>query len=97
MGTPGTKKPDDPILLADKVIAKIAKIHHKTPAQILLNWAIQRGTIAIPKSTKKEHIKNNIEIFDFELTAQEIDQINVLNKNHRFVNPGPWWRIPYFT
>lgn len=97
LGTPGNKSPNDPALLDDKVILKIAKAHHRSPAQILLNWAIRRGTIVIPKSTHEERIKENVDIFDFELTDEEQTQMSALNKNYRFVNPSQWWDIPYFA
>lgn len=84
-------------LLKDKVIQKIAKSHHKTPAQILINWAISRGTIPIPKSTSPKRIAENIAVFDFELTNQEMQEINKLNKNYRLVDPSQWWCLPYFS
>src|SRR3989338_1954287 len=79
------------------LIKSLAKKYRKTPAQILLNWAIGRETVAIPKSTSLERIKENIEIFDFELSSKDQAKINAINKNHRFVNPIEWWNIPYFS
>lgn len=77
--------------LADKTIISLAKKHHKTPAQILIRWSLQRGLIVIPKSTKPERILENSQVFDFELLAKDMEQINQLNKNYRFVDPSDWW------
>lgn len=85
-----------PLILEDKHILDIAKKHKKTPGQILLRWAIQRGTIAIPKSTTPEHIRKNIEIFDFELSVEDLSLIKTLEQRIRFINPEEWWKIPFF-
>jgi diketogulonate reductase-like aldo/keto reductase len=84
-------------LFDEHVIENLAKKYKKTKAQILLNWAVGRGTVAIPKSTTPERIAENIDIFDFELTDEEKNDINSLNKNYRFVNPSSGWGIPYFV
>jgi len=83
-------------LFDEKVIQDIAKKHRKSPAQILLNWGLKRGTIVIPKSVTSDRILENTKIFDFELTNEEMEEIATLNKNYRFVNPSDWWKIPYF-
>ena len=70
-------------LFKDPVIKKIAEAHGKTPAQIILRWDYQRGIVTIPKSSNPKRLAENIDIFDFELTAAEIDQINALNQNKR--------------
>lgn len=85
-----------PKLLDDPIIKAIAEKHKKTAAQICLNWAIDRGTIAIPKSANPERIRENIDVFDFELTDEDRGAINSLNRNYRLVNPIGWWGIPYF-
>ena len=63
----------------EEIIKKLAEKYKKSPAQIILRWDIQRGIITIPKSQKKERIKENFEIFDFEMTEDEIKEIDVLN------------------
>jgi len=78
------------------VIIEIAQIHGKTPAQVLLRWGIQRDTVVIPKSTHEERIKENIDVFDFELSDSEMDRIVALDKKHRYVEPSEWWGLPYF-
>ncbi len=54
--------------------------------QIILRWHIQEGTIVFPKSTNPKHIQDNIDIFDFELTADEMERIRALDKGVRFFN-----------
>lgn len=83
-------------LMNEPVIVELAKKYGKTAAQILLHWAVARGTVVIPKSTRKERIKENSEIFDFDLTADEMERVEGLNRNHRFLNPVEWWGIDYF-
>ncbi|XP_076318500.1 aldo-keto reductase family 1 member A1-like isoform X7 [Tachypleus tridentatus] len=72
-----------PNLLKDTSIQAIAERNQKTPAQILLRWLIQRGIIVIPKSSKPIRIKENFEIYDFNLSEEEVNQINALDKNIR--------------
>ena len=71
LGSPGGLRDGDPVLLEDEVLNRIANAHSKSPAQILLKWAIDRGTSTIPKSTNSNRIKENTEIFDIDLTKQE--------------------------
>ena len=71
-------------LLENSVMIEIAKSHKKSPAQISLRWGIQRNIIVIPKSTHKERIIENLDVFDFELTDEEMNKINSLDKNLRF-------------
>ena len=74
--------------MKDPVIARIAEEHHKTPAQIMIRWAIQRGTICIPKSVHKERILENFNVFDFSLTEENMKDIRALDKGYRFANPS---------
>ncbi|KAJ9448880.1 putative NAD(P)H-dependent D-xylose reductase xyl1 [Diplonema papillatum] len=74
--------------LVDPVVKSIADKHKKTPAQVALRWAVQRGTAVIPKSTKVSRLKENIDLFDFELTDEEMKTLDGLNKNRRFNDPG---------
>ena len=63
----------------EEIIKKLAEKYKKTPAQIILRWDIQKGIITIPKSQKLERIKENFEIFDFEMTEDEIKEIDGLD------------------
>ncbi|MEC1575926.1 aldo/keto reductase [Bacillus haynesii] len=75
-------------LLSHPLLKDIADKHGKTPAQVILRWDLQNGVITIPKSTKAERIAQNADIFDFELTIEEMKQIDGLNENTR-VGPDP--------
>jgi diketogulonate reductase-like aldo/keto reductase len=72
-------------IFKEEVIVKLSEKYKKSPAQIVLRWDIQRGIITIPKSEKPERIKENFEIFDFELTEDEIKQINELDGKQKRV------------
>jgi diketogulonate reductase-like aldo/keto reductase len=65
------------------IIVEIAKKYKKDPVQIVLRWDLQKGVVTIPKSVKKDRIKSNAEIFDFELSTEDIIKIDSLNRNHR--------------
>jgi diketogulonate reductase-like aldo/keto reductase len=62
----------------DKVLEKIGKAHGKSAAQISLRWLVQQGIVVIPRTSKAERLKENCEIFDFELSAPEMDEIRGL-------------------
>jgi len=78
-------------------VTEIATRYSKSPAQVLLRWAVQRGTVAIPKSSKVERIIENMTIFDFNLTNAEMNVINGLNKNKRFNDPGVFCEAAFGT
>jgi diketogulonate reductase-like aldo/keto reductase len=69
--------------LQDPVIGGIAEAHGKSPAQVMLRWGIEHGRSVIPKSTKPERIAENIDVFDFELTADEMAAIDALDTGRR--------------
>jgi diketogulonate reductase-like aldo/keto reductase len=71
-------------LLNEPIFTQLAEKYGKTNAQIILRWHIQKGHIVFPKSTNPQHIKDNINIFDFELTPAEMKQIDALDKNQRY-------------
>lgn len=73
-------------LLKDPTIMEIAKAHGKTPAQVILRWHIQEGLSVIPGASNPDYIEENIQIFDFELTNEEMAQMRGLNKEQRFFN-----------
>lgn len=75
-------------LLDNEVIQGIANKHNKSIAQVILRWDLQNGVVTIPKSTKEHRIVENANVFDFELTKEEMEIIDGLNQNHR-VGPDP--------
>lgn len=70
-------------VLQDEVIQNIAKSYSKSPAQVVLRWHLQNNTIIIPKSVTPSRIEENFQVFDFELSSEEMEQINQLNRNRR--------------
>jgi len=74
--------------LGDPEIESIATRVGKTPAQVILRWHIERGDIVFPKSVRPERIRENIDIFDFELTGADVETISALNRNER-TGPDP--------
>jgi 2,5-diketo-D-gluconate reductase A len=75
-------------VLADPVLGSVAAKVGKTPAQVALRWHIQRGDIIFPRSVKPSRIKENFEIFDFELGADDMAAIDSLNRDER-IGPDP--------
>lgn len=83
----------------EPLIKGIAEKHGKTAPQVLLRWALQRGTAVIPKSMKAERIAENKDLFDFVLSAEEMASIDALDVNRRFNDPGTTWPefLPIFA
>ncbi len=75
-------------LLDNETLQAIAEKHGKTTAQVILRWDLQNGVITIPKSTKEHRIIANADVFNFELTKEDMEKIDALNENHR-VGPDP--------
>lgn len=75
-------------LIADPTLAAIGAKHKKTAAQVILRWDIQHGLITIPKSIHENRIKENADVFDFSLTAEEVATIDAMDKKHRY-GPSP--------
>ncbi|MCF0039690.1 aldo/keto reductase [Dyadobacter fanqingshengii] len=68
-------------LFENEVLASIGEKYNKTIAQVVVRWLTQRGVIAIPKSVRKERMAENLDIFDFQLSAQDMDAIKSLDTN----------------
>ncbi|KAL7985144.1 aldo-keto reductase family 1 member A1 [Crotalus tigris] len=81
------KHPDEPVLLEEPGIKKLAEKYNKSPAQVLLRWQVQRKVVVIPKSVTPARILQNIQVFDFNLTIEEMSFIEGLNKNWRYIVP----------
>jgi 2,5-diketo-D-gluconate reductase A len=68
-------------LLREPMIARIAQEHGKTPAQVVLRWHVQLGLVAIPRTSKPERLEENRDLFDFELTPEDLDRIATLDRH----------------
>jgi 2,5-diketo-D-gluconate reductase A len=75
-------------LLDNPTIVSVAEAHGKTPAQVLIRWSIQLGNVVIPRSSSAERVRSNLDVFDFELTDDEMATINGLDDGTRF-RPDP--------
>ena len=69
-------------LFTDPILTAIGKKYNKTAAQVALRWNIQRGVIVIPKSVREERMQQNIDVFDFELSQEDMDQIKTMDIGH---------------
>lgn len=70
-------------VLKDEAVQSIAEEHSKTPAQVVLRWHLQNNTIVIPKSVTPSRIEENFDVFDFELSSEEMQKINELDRGER--------------
>jgi len=70
-------------LLGNEVISDIAATHGKSSAQVILRWNLQKGVVVIPGSSNPDHIQENTELFDFELTEEEMERINALDRGEK--------------
>eukprot|EP01089_Gocevia_fonbrunei_P003238 TRINITY_DN13161_c0_g1_i1.p1 TRINITY_DN13161_c0_g1~~TRINITY_DN13161_c0_g1_i1.p1 ORF type:complete len:190 (-),score=28.50 TRINITY_DN13161_c0_g1_i1:37-606(-) len=83
LGQGRTKAP--PNLLDEPVLVDLASRYNKTTAQIALRWALQRGMVVIPKAKSEEHLKQNIDVFDFELDQEAMTRISALSCGRRYL------------
>lgn len=83
----------DPGLLAEESIAEAARSHGKTPAQVVIRWHLQEGNVVFPKSLNPEHVAQNFDVFDFELTHEEMAGINAIEQHpyHTVLDECPAW------
>jgi alcohol dehydrogenase (NADP+) len=87
------KKAEEPTLLADPVIVEIAAKHRSSAGQVLLAWALARGTVAIPKSVHPERLRQNLAAADLSLDATDLQAIKGLERGYRFVD-GAFFQPP---
>lgn len=85
-----------PRLIDVEAIKAIGRAHHKSAAQVLLRWGVQVGSIVIPKSVSEARLRENANIFDFELSADEVLVISALDKNFRYLD-FTFTTIPIFA
>lgn len=79
----------DKSLMEEPIFKTLGEKYGKSPVQIILRWHVQMGHVVIPGATKEEHIKANIDIFDFVLTEEDMTEIAKINKNQRYYTPDP--------
>lgn len=84
-------------LMNHSLIHEVAAVQHRTPAQVLLRWGIQRGTAVVPKSSNEKRLRENLALFDFELSEAEMRSISRLNRNRRFNDPGDFCESAFNT
>jgi methylglyoxal/glyoxal reductase len=80
-------------LLKDRTVGAIAARAGRTPAQVLLRWCVQRGVPVVSKSTHRDRIADNAQIFDFELTGEDLSQLDALDRTGGTGNAleRSWW------
>ncbi|KAF7660173.1 hypothetical protein LDENG_00286740 [Lucifuga dentata] len=78
---------DERSLLEDPQLRAIAQRYQKTPAQVILRWHVQRGVVCIPKSVTPSRIQQNLQVFDFSLSGDDMNLIESFNRNKRFIIP----------
>jgi 2,5-diketo-D-gluconate reductase A len=76
--------------LDDKELAEIAARYDKTPAQVLIRWNLQRGTVPIPKANQREHLKENLDVFDFEMEEDDLAKLDALNERYSSLGSLPY-------
>lgn len=87
----------DESALTEPVVVETARSRGKTPAQIVLRWGVQRGTAVVPKTSRVERLAENLALFDFELSADEMAAIGALDRNRRFNDPGVFCDAAFHT
>jgi len=84
-------------VLGDPVVVATARAVGRTPAQVLLRWGVQRGTGVIPKTSRPERLRENIALFDFALSAEQMAAITALDRGRRFNDPGVFCEAAFNT
>ncbi|MEA5537090.1 aldo/keto reductase [Crocosphaera sp. XPORK-15E] len=87
------KQENEPLLLENSIIQQIAQKHQATTAQILIKWAIERGTVVIPKSVSSQRIKENFEAQQVSFDTEDLQLFKALNQNYRYVD-GSFFAVP---
>ena len=91
------KHPELPRSLENPIIVDLAKSYNATPAQIILAWGIQRGTIVIPKSVHEERVLENLGALDIRLSEEDVAAIVGLDEKARFNDPSKSWGVHLFS
>ncbi|KAK9942785.1 hypothetical protein M0R45_008433 [Rubus argutus] len=83
--------------LDDPVLKNLAEKYKKTVAQVVLRWGIQRNTVVIPKTSKLDRLKENFQVFDFELSKEDMNLINKVDRKQRTNQPAKFWGIDLYA
>ena len=84
-------------VLAEPCVKDIASVHGKTSAQVILRWGIQQGTCVIPKTSKVDRLRENLDVYDFVLSDSEMESISSLDRHQRFNDPGVFCEAAFNT
>lgn len=86
------KKEEEPILLKNETIGEIAETHSASPAQVLIRWALQRGSAVIPKSSNPKRLQENFDTRNIILSPEDMYRIAQLDRNYRYIH-GEFWTM----
>jgi diketogulonate reductase-like aldo/keto reductase len=75
-------------VFADDVIQDLAEQYDKSPAQIVLKWAVENDVVVLPKSSSPEHVRQNFELFDWELDAEDRERIDAIEREQAVYDTG---------
>ncbi|RFC42911.1 MAG: D-xylose reductase [Verrucomicrobia bacterium] len=92
----GMASPNESVM-EEAAVTHAAQRTGKTPAQVLLRWGVQRGTSVVPKTANPERLRENLALFDFSLTEDEMNAISGLNRNRRYNDPGSFCESVFHT
>ena len=82
------------LTLADPAIKAIAQRLGKSTAQVVLRWHFQRGVCAIPKTIRENELKENLDVYNFALTKEDMTAITALDSNYHYLRPRDWFGLP---
>ncbi|XP_018426638.1 PREDICTED: prostaglandin-E(2) 9-reductase-like [Nanorana parkeri] len=85
-----------PVVLEDPVLLAIARKHNKSPAQVALRFLLQLGVVVLAKSFNPIRIKENFQVFDFDLPSEDMKELEALDRNYRYVEAKQWINHPEF-
>ncbi len=83
-------------VIGHPVLDKIGSAYGKTSAQVALRWCVQRGVSTSPHTLKENEMQQNLDIFDFELSAEDMAAIRKLELGHHYLRPDTWYGLPYW-
>ncbi|XP_058090991.1 NADP-dependent D-sorbitol-6-phosphate dehydrogenase-like [Magnolia sinica] len=83
--------------LDDPVLKGLAEKYKKTVAQVILRWGIQRKTVVIPKTSMTERLRENFQVFDFEISEEDMDTIKRVDRKYRTNQPAKFWGIDLYA